>query len=259
MSSRRPLAFFALVFALSIPFLVVGAVTRLELLPGLPVAALMIFAPLAAAVMLVYREEGPAGVATLLQRAIDFGRIRPAWYLPIVLLMPGVALVSYGVMRWMRIPVPEPEIPLAGAVGMALAFFAAALAEEVGWSGYATDPLQARWGALGAAVLIGVAWAVWHLVPLAQAHRTAGWMAWWGLGTVGSRILIVWIYNNTGKSIAAAALYHAMGNLCWQLFPKHGSHYDPRVTSLLIVSAAAIVIILWGPRTLQNVPHASGA
>jgi membrane protease YdiL (CAAX protease family) len=50
------------------------------------------------------------------------------------------------------------------------------LGEELGWSGYAIDLLQARWGALGAGILLGSVWAVWHFVPLAQVHRSPGWI-----------------------------------------------------------------------------------
>jgi hypothetical protein len=55
--SRSPLTFFVLVFALSVPFWVIGAVTRRQLFPGLPVGALMAFCPLMAALILVYREN----------------------------------------------------------------------------------------------------------------------------------------------------------------------------------------------------------
>jgi uncharacterized protein len=65
-----------------------------------------------------------------------------------------------------------------------------------------------------------------------------------GSGTVGSRVVIAWFYNNTGRSVFAASLYHGTLNLCWQLFPNRGSHYDPRVTTLLILPVAAIVTLV---------------
>jgi len=43
--SRSPLKFFLLVFVLSIPFWLIGAVTRLQLLQALPVSSLMVFCP----------------------------------------------------------------------------------------------------------------------------------------------------------------------------------------------------------------------
>jgi membrane protease YdiL (CAAX protease family) len=55
-------------------------------------------------------------------------------------------------------------------------FRATALSEELGWSGYALDPLQDRWGALQAGVLLGVAWAAWHVVPVIQARRALRWI-----------------------------------------------------------------------------------
>jgi hypothetical protein len=48
--------------------------------------------------------------------------------------------------------------------------------------------MQARRGALAAGVLIGLVWAVWHFVPLSQAHRPVAWIAWWSLTTVRTTI-----------------------------------------------------------------------
>ncbi len=81
------------------------------------------------------------------------------------------------------------------------------------------------------------------------------WIGAWGLSTVAQRVLLVWIYNNTGKSVFAATLFHAMSNLGWQLFPDHGSHYDPRLTGPILAVAAACVTALWGPRTLARYRH----
>ena len=131
--------------------------------------------------------------------------------------MPSLAFLSYWLMRAMGSPLPEPRIPVLAAPLIFLALLLAGLGEEVGWSGYATDPAQERWGALGAAIALGLVWVVWHGIPLAQAHRAPAWIAWWALGTVGSRVLIVWLYNNTGKSVFGAALYHAMGPRTLQL------------------------------------------
>src|SRR3954471_21964806 len=85
--------------------------------------------------------------------------------------------------------------------------------------------MQQRRTALQVGLVLGVAWALWHVIPLVQAHRPAAWIAWWSLGTVASRVIIVWLYNNAGRSVPAAALYHAVTNFCWQLFPNSGSHY----------------------------------
>ena len=124
---------------------------------------------------------------------------------------------------------------------MFLAFFVAALGEELGWSGYVIDPMQDRWNALQASILLGLVWAAWHWVPLVQAHRSAAWIAWWSLNTVALRVLIVWLYNNTGKSVFAAALFHAFANVSGVTF---SNYYDPRITGLIVAFAAAIVTVV---------------
>jgi membrane protease YdiL (CAAX protease family) len=144
-------------------------------------------------------------------------------------------------MRVMGLPFPILQFPVLVAPVMFLAFFIAALGEELGWSGYVIDPMQERWNTLQASILLGLVWAMWHIIPLVQAHQSPAWIAWWCLGTVASRIFIVWLYNNTGKSVFAAALYHAIGNVSWLLFPNYDSHYDPRITGLITALAAAIV------------------
>lgn len=254
--SRSPFKFFLLVFALSIPFWLLGAVTGRQLVPGLPVSSLMAFCPMMAALILVYRENNTAGVTELLKRSFDYKRIRTkAWYAPIILLMPGVMVLAYGVMRWMDLPLPTLRIPvLAGLLMllMFLVFFIGALGEELGWSGYITDPMQARWSALQASIILGLVWAAWHVIRYRQAHRSTAWIAWYCLFTVATRVLMVWLFNNTGKSVFGAALFHAMVNVSWFPFPNSGLQYDPRITGPIVAFAAVIVTVMWGHRTLAR-------
>jgi len=241
-----------LVFALSIPFWLVGAATGLQLLPGLPVAALMCICPVTAALICVYKENKTAGVTELLKRSIDFKRIRTRiWYVPIILLMPGVMVLSYGMMRLMGVPLPAPRFTVLSALVMSVTFFVSALGEELGWSGYAIDPMQHRWNALGASIVLGLVWAAWHIVPYLQAHRSAAWIAEQCLFTVAARVLLVWLYNNTGKSVFAATVCHAMSNVSIYL-PNYGSYYDPRFSGLITTFAAAIVTVAWRPRTFAR-------
>lgn len=62
------MSFFVLVFGLSVPFWVVGAMTDLELRPGLPLASLMAICPAVAAAIQIERKQGRAGVLRWLRR-----------------------------------------------------------------------------------------------------------------------------------------------------------------------------------------------
>ena len=248
-----PLTYFLLVFALAVPFLVIGAVTGIQLLPGLPVSALMAVCPATAALIVAYRDDGAASAKALLKRAFDFRRVKgKIWYAPVLLLMPGVMALSFGVIRWSGTPVPVPQIAVVPTLILCVVFFTGAVAEELGWSGYVIDPIQNRCGALWGSLLVGLVWAVFHYAALLQDHRSLVWIGWWSLWTVASRVIIVWLYNNTGKSVFAAALFHTTINVTWQLFPIQGSFFNPRVTGVITTLVAATVIVVWGPRTLAR-------
>ena len=250
---RSPLKFFLLVFALSIPFWWIGAVTDLQLMPGLSVSALGAFGPMVAALILVHRKHKTAGVTDLLWRSFDFKRIESKrWFAPILLLMPCVGVAVYALMRWMDMPVPALQFSPLAALLMLLAFFVGALGEELGWSGYAIDPLQERWNAIKASLFMGVVGVLWHIVPLTLLHRSPSWIAWWCLYAMAARTLMVWLYNNTGKSVFAVALFHATLNLSYMLFPLYGSHFDMRLGGLVMAIVAAGVVVMWGPKTFAH-------
>jgi hypothetical protein len=235
------LAFVVLTGALSTPFWALGGASRRQILPALPLSALMTVCPLAAAALLTFRQAGGEGVAALLSRTFDAKRIpSPVWYLPALLLNPAVATAVYRWQRLRGVPVPPFEATAAEAGGLALLFLLAAVGEEAGWSGYALDPLLRRWGPLGAGLALGALWAMWHLVPYAQAGRSREWIAWQCAKTIASRVLIVQLYTRAGGSVFATVLFHASDNLSVFLFPRAGSHYEPRATAIILTVAAAL-------------------
>ena len=259
--NRSPLIFLLLVFLFSLPIWAIGPVAEHflpeELPISLPISSLMAFTPAIAAVVLVQREKGSGAVKKLLKRAFDYKRIkRKAWYVPVLFFMPTVMVLQYGLMKLMRVPLPDPQIPALMVPVSFVVFFIAALGEELGWQGYAIDPLQGRWNALTASVILGIIWAIWHIVPLVQANRTPVWIAGQCMNIVVARILIVWLCNNNGKSVFAAILFHAMYNVSTVLLPIYGWHYDPFVAVAVQAVAAALITFLWGPQTLARYRYA---
>lgn len=263
-SNKSPLKFFLLVFALTIPLWIIETMVEVK---GLPLDApitdfIATFIPLIAACILVYKEEGTIGVNNLLKRIFDFSKIKQKiWYLPVIFLMPIIYLLIYGVMQLFRLPLPVGvEIPfLNNALIFVIIFISAmvgAMGEEVGWSGYAVDALQERWSALTTAITLGLVWAVWHYPSIIQQGHGLIWILWATLGTVSVRILMVWLYNNTGKSVFVCILFHSIANIGRILFPKDQSHNPlvdyPDVHYSIIAVAAVIVIFLWGSKTLAR-------
>jgi uncharacterized protein len=256
--AKSPWTYFVLTFALSIPFWIAGALTNFQLLPGIPLSAFGLLCMVGAASILVYRESGLAGVTELLKRSFDFKRVKAKiWYVPTILLMPAIMALSYVALLLMGVPLPAPQFSFVTTLALFALFFISAVGEELGWSGYALDPLQARFGALGGALILGAVWAAWHIIPLLSVQRSLEWIAWWALGTLSIRVIMTWLYNNTGQSVFIAVLFHALVNLTWQLFPVSGSYYDPRVTSSILAAVAVVVVIVWGPRTLIRTPSTS--
>ena len=263
-SNKSPLKFFLLVFALSIPLWIIETMVEVKGLPlDVPITDFIAtFIPLIAACILVYKEEGTIGVKNLLKRIFDFSKIKQKiWYLPVIFLMPIIYLLIYGVMQLFRLPLPVGvEIPfLNNALIFAIIFISAmvgAMGEEVGWSGYAVDALQERWGALTTAIPIGLVWAVWHYASIIQQGHGLIWILWATLGTVAMRILIVWLYNNTGKSVFVCILFHTIANMGRILFPKNLTHNPlvdyPDIHYSIIAIASVIVIFLWGSKTLAR-------
>lgn len=238
---RSILVFVGLLVALSAPFWLLEAIHPVALLPGLPSSALSAFMPAVTALILSWKRHGTSGAAALLWRAVDFARIRHlAWYAVILLTNPLIAIIAFFIERSNEaIPGPAPITFMA--VALLLIFFIGALGEELGWSGYLTEPLVRRMGVWGAGLSLGVIWAVWHYIALLQAHRDMDWIGWWTLFTVSLRVIMVWLYLRCGASVAAVASFHAVSNLCWQLFPIHGSYYDPKVFGLVAMTVALVI------------------
>lgn len=242
-------AFFALAFAFSIPFWLLGAGTGAFLLPGLPIAALEFICPVLAALVLVFRSQGSTGARRFLARALDYSRVRSAlWFPAAVAVLPAVSVAAYFVLRETGVALPAPAIAVSQTVGLSAMFLVGAIGEELGWSGYATEPLVARFGRFGGTLLLGAVWALYHVVPLLQAHRSLAWIGWWAFGTLALRFIIVWFYLNAGRSVLVASLVHMTGNVAWQLFPVHGSYFDPRVNGLLCCAAALLLFVVRPPR-----------
>lgn len=259
---RSPLKFFVLVFALSLLVELLGPLTAhfseglsLAIPSGFNLVTVLIagYVPFIAACVLVSGERQPGGIRRLLSRVFDGKHIEhKLWYLPVLLLNPLIFTLTYWAMRLLGRPLPSPSIAWATLPFAIVVIVIEAVGEEVGWTGYATDPLQERWGALRAGLILGAVTALWHVIPGLQFHQTLSYIVWQGLCDVAWRVLGVWLYNNTGKSVFALILVHGTYNLSWILFPINGSSYDPAIAFPIMVVLALLVTFLWGSKILAR-------
>jgi membrane protease YdiL (CAAX protease family) len=238
--------FFLLVFVLSIPLWLLGG-TKLPLPVKLPVSALTAFVPMIAALILSFQRHGIQGIKELFQMAWDCKKIKDKiWYFPILLLAPLLYVLSFAIMQIVGRPLPDaidiPWLWLPVFFGM---YLVTGAGEELGWSAYVTPPLLNRWGAIPAGLLLGSLWALWHSIAFVQTGSPIDWVVWQSMKTVAMRVIMIWIYTRTGRSVFAAILYHTTDNVGWSLFPNFATHYDPAVTGLLN-GVVVIIIILAG-------------
>lgn len=260
----NPWQFFAIAFGVSYLFWIPLIVLEYDpfTIPGVILFAAGGLGVPGAAIFLLFWAAEEKHRRDYWRRLVDVRRIGLRWYAVIFLLVPtlnGLALLL-GILAGDTVPVFERTAELAADPVSILpyAFFMlmfGPLPEELGWRGYALDGLQARWNASGASLILGVAWAAWHvpmffMMSTYQAELGVLTLPFWEfmVGATITSVLYTWIYNNTGRSILGAVLFHFSGNFSGELVP-HGpiGGFLPVVLTLLVV---VVVVLVYGPKTL---------
>lgn len=257
LARRHPLGgYFALAFGISWTGSLVGmgpAFQRGEplqmeelWLPGL----LMISGPALAGLAMTALVDGRAGLRELLARVTRW-RVGLRWYAPL-LVFPGLILATLLPLALFV----EPSLwPIFFAPGIAMGLVAG-LFEELGWTGFAFPRMQAKHGLLGAALVFGFVHGVWHVPPDFLGNSSAfgahwlPYMAGFFLFVMALRVLIAWVWANTG-SVWLAQLMHAsstgslgilvpigIGGLPWAIFYP--------LYAVVLWGAVAIVLVRYG-------------
>jgi len=220
------------------------------------------YAPTLAALLVVALVPGGGGIGRLVRPVVRW-RIGFAWYL-LALLGPTVLFLVGDVVRLgLGLTLPPHWLVIPGAAAIAFlvgALIAGSFGEEVGWRGLGQPRLQARYGALWAAVAVGAVWSVWHLWP-AVAPGGLNSTTWSDVvltfvRLIATSIVYAWIFNGTKGSLLIVMLAHAGHNLAARLVPAADSvqHGDPVVATLYIV-AAIVVVLATRSRWLSPLPR----
>jgi len=169
----------------------------------------MVHAPTIAAIIVVFRSQGFRGIKILFQQLKDW-KFALHWYLKAILMFPVTILAVLFVLSLFS----SNFTPVLSLGVMALGVLLGALWEEIGWTGFATPVMLARFSPLKVGLLLGFAHAMWHL-----AASIYGAGAFHGdlfivnflvtsVGIVGLRIVTIWIYTRT-SSLVLGWLTHA--------------------------------------------------
>lgn len=154
------------------------------------------------------------GALDLLRR-IGRWRVGARWYLFAFTYMAAIKLLVALITRavagaWPRFGETRPVVMI---VVIVLSTWAQA-GEEIGWRGFALPRLTRRFGLVGASLLLGVIWGVWHL-PLffVPGGDTYGQSFPLFLGEITAMsVTLAWLYWRTGGSLLLVMLLHAAIN-----------------------------------------------
>ncbi len=234
--------------------------------PDLPPSASLgsLFGSALPAFLVMAALHGRAGVRDLARRSLRW-RVGARWYLFALLGLPiGVMLfasVLYGlaplnalVDRWpLLFTVMLPNLLLR------IVFFN--VIEEIGWTGFLQARLQDRHGPLKATIITEVPFALWHLPGLMA--DTGGQLplviALLGLFTISqlfARVVIMWLYNNTNRSVLLVGLFHSAFNTTNNRFAREFiPAEDVFVLASGVVAVAAVLTVVFTRGRLSYKPN----
>jgi membrane protease YdiL (CAAX protease family) len=250
---RHPLiAFFGFAYAISwLAWLPAALGYRGDLDLLLPLIAQ--FGPALAALVVAWR----AGASVRdWARGILRWRVAPRWYaaaigLPVLVL--GAEAAVFGLLG-NPIDLAALPGPLAAALPtLAVLTLLAGLGEEPGWRGFALPRLQERHTPVVATLLLGGAWALWHL-PLAfvdprfpHGFTSPAPLALLALltllGIVGYAFFYTWVYNGTRSILLCMLLHGSFNTATGALFPAPVEALQGEVYVTLLVVQDVILLV----------------
>ena len=198
--------------------------------PRLPLLVLaMLAGPSIAGLLLTALVSGREGLREMLYRLRKW-RIDGRWY-AVALMTAPLVFTTVHVALSLVWPVFLPNAVTTRHTASSLLFaivgaLVVGIFEELGWTGFATPGLRARYSALATALIVGVPWGAWHLLTndlwIAKTYSGGLPLAFFvtlnGLSLVmgelpAYRVLMVWVSDRTG-SLPIAMLMHASLSAC---------------------------------------------
>jgi membrane protease YdiL (CAAX protease family) len=244
------LGFFALTFAVTWTFYITAVVLSESvpagagLRPGVGTLVLIgTFAPAMVALALTVRAEGEAGVRAMLSRLFRW-QVSARWYVFAVSYIAVIKLTAALLYRISTRAWPafahESLFLMVGATLLSVMILGQA-GEELGWRGYALPRLAARFGLGWASIVLGIAWASWHL-PLFYLRGADSFGQSFPLylaQVTAISVAIAWLYWRTNGSLLLTMLMHSAINNTKDIVPA-----IPRTATNPLLPSASLLALL---------------
>ncbi len=220
------------------------------------------FVPSLLAIFLTWKKEGTTGLR-ILGRRITQLQLGCRWYgYTLLVVIAGTA--GQLIMNTLLGNTINGHLFWAQLGSFLPLLVIGPFSEEIGWRGYALGRLQTKWSALTSSLIVGLVWGLWHL-PLfmmvgTSQHELRLPFIGFLVGFMANSIIYSWLYNNTKQSIWSAILFHWLYTCAFQVMSTwvtRSSLYN-WLEYLPYMVMAAIVIWIWGPRTLSRSQKTSG-
>jgi membrane protease YdiL (CAAX protease family) len=165
---------------------------------------------------------GKAGVRELLRRCLRW-RVGVHWYLIALLgFLAAMLLVASVFLGLAPLEALVEKWPLLFALFLPevlFPFLFIQIFEEAAWTGFMQHTLQERRGPLLASILVAPAFVLQHL-PIILMDASVGLGSVIVVGAlvivaVFFRVVIMWLYNGSGRSVLVVALFHSAYNSAW--------------------------------------------
>jgi membrane protease YdiL (CAAX protease family) len=264
--ARHPVAAFLFIgYGMALATAVTPPLAHAEILPfDAPIFASVgsIFGVGLAAFVVTAATAGRAGVVDLLRRSFRW-RVPVRWYLFALFSVPVaatlVAIVVYGTEALESPPVGWPRA-LAQVLGLfVIQLILFQLAEEIGWTGFLQDRWQERYSPLKLSAMIALLWAVWHVPDffveegwgLEQAVAAVAFLIFEIVVLFFARVVIVWLYDRTGRSVLLVAAWHAsfdasISELSLDIIPGSDAARILILTAIVVFAAGVVIVATKG-------------
>ena len=212
--------------------------------------------------------DGRAGVRDLVRRSFRW-RVGLKWYFVALLGLPiGVMLgagMIYGVAPLATLVGKWPLLFTLILPDLLLRIVLNNLAEEIGWMGFLQARLQDGYGPLKAVILTEIPFALWH-VPFVlvessgQLPEAIVTLVFWTISQFFGRVVIMWLYNNTHRSVLLVGLFHSAHNTTISRFTAEFISVPTErffITEGILLVAAVLLLILTKGRLSYKPNHES--